>query len=541
MRDTTLGVAGKGLGIAASAMHTIFDFAAKRGELSPDAVAFVEHDSGRQITFAAFNERAECCAAVLERLGLAAGDRVAILCHNSTIFFEVLFGCGKAGLILVPLNWRQTQSELQPILADCGARILLHDAATADLAASLAKAGDVRLIPFAAYEALRDSPPPCGEGLGVGGRPTAVGPKRDTAWPTDRIWYLLYTSGTTGRPKAVIQTIGMALANYVNVQQATQLTSADRTVNFLPLFHTAGINLHTMPLFIAGGTSTVLAKFDIDPLLDLIAAARVSLFFGVPAIYQTLSLHPRFADADLTKVRHWGCGGAPLPESLIRAFLAKGVLVCNGMGMTETGPTVFLMDPAHAVEKIGSVGKPQLLSEVRLVDADGRDVAAGEQGELWFRGPGITPGYFNNPDATASAFTRDGWLRSGDVGRRDADGYTFIVDRIKDMYISGGENVYPAEVEAALTDHSAVLEAAVIGVADERWGEVGHAVIRLRPGQSCDAEALRVYARSRLAAYKVPKYVTVVDDYPRTAAGKVQKHVLRLSLSPLPSMGRGSG
>ena len=190
------------------------------------------------------------------------------------------------------------------------------------------------------------------------------------------------------------------------------------------------------------------------------------------------------------------------------------------------------MDPAHAVEKIGSVGKPQLLSEVRLVDAQGRDVAAGEQGELLFRGPNITPGYFNNPEATASAFTRDGWLRSGDVGRRDADGHYFIVDRIKDMYISGGENVYPAEVEAALTNHAAVLEAAVIGVPDERWGEVGHAIIRLRPDQSCDAEALRVYARSRLAAYKVPKYVTVVDDYPRTAAGKVQKHLLRTVVKP---------
>ena len=344
------------------------------------------------------------------------------------------------------------------------------------------------------------------------------------------MWYLLYTSGTTGRPKAVIQTVGMALANYVNVQQATGLAGADRTVNFLPLFHTAGINLHTLPLFLAGGTSTVLSKFEVDPLLDLIAAGSVTILFGVPAIYQAISLSPRFAEADLTRVRHWGCGGAPLPESLIRAFLAKGVTVCNGMGMTETGPTVFLMDPAHAVEKIGSVGKPQLLSQVRLVDADGRDVPAGEQGELLFRGPNITPGYFNNPEATAAAIDRDGWLHSGDVGRRDADGYYFIVDRIKDMYISGGENVYPAEVEAALTDHAAVLEAAVLGVADERWGEVGHAVVRLRPGAACDAETLRTFARTRLAAYKVPKHVTIVDDYPRTAAGKVQKHVLRRML-----------
>jgi fatty-acyl-CoA synthase len=193
------------------------------------------------------------------------------------------------------------------------------------------------------------------------------------------------------------------------------------------------------------------------------------------------------------------------------------------MGMTETGPTVFLMSQEEAVDSIGSVGKPQILSEVRLVDAQGR-------GEILFRGPNITPGYFNNPGATAAAIDRDGWLHSGDVGRRDSDGYYFIVDRIKDMYISGGENVYPAEVEAVLTNHAAVLEAAVIGVPDERWGEVGHAAVRLRPGAACEPEALRAFARTQLAAYKVPKYVTIVEDYPRTAAGKVQKHLLRRAL-----------
>ncbi len=510
-------------------MQTVFDFAAKRAQLSPDAVAFEDADGGRRLTFAAFNERAERGAAALERMAFAAGERIAILCHNSSLFFEVLFACGKAGLVLVPLNWRQTPAELVPILADCGARLLIHDRAMADLAGALGRTGDVRLLSFEAYEEMVAAPPPAPSRTGEGSphRPAAA---RDTAWPTERIWYLLYTSGTTGRPKAVIQTVGMALANYVNVSQATGLTGADRMANFLPLFHTAGINLHTLPLFMAGGTTTVLPKFEVDPLLDLIEQGRMSVLFGVPAIYQAISLSPRFATVDLTRVRHWGCGGAPLPESLIRAFLAKGVTVCNGMGMTETGPTVFLMDPAHAVEKIGSVGKPQLLSEVRLVDAGGRDVAAGEQGELLFRGPNITPGYFNNPEATAAAFTADGWLKSGDVARRDGDGYYYIVDRIKDMYISGGENVYPAEVEAVLTNHPAVLEAAVIGVADERWGEVGHAVIRLRPGQSCDAETIRTFARSRLAAYKVPRHVTFVDDYPRTAAGKVQKHILRRTL-----------
>jgi fatty-acyl-CoA synthase len=282
-----------------------------------------------------------------------------------------------------------------------------------------------------------------------------------------------------------------------------------------------------MPAFIAGAASRVIAKFDAGVVLDLVAAGKLTIFFGVPAVYQAISLHPAFAATDFSRVRHWGCGGAPLPEALIRTFLARGVAICNGMGMTETGPTVFLVDPPNAARKIGSVGKPQLLAEVRIVDADGRDAAPGEQGELWFRGPAVTPGYFEDPEATRKAFAPGGWLRSGDVGRRDADGYYFIVDRIKDMYISGGENVYPAEVEIVLHAHPAVLEAAVLGVPDERWGEVGHAVIRLRPGMQVDAEALRAHARAHLAAYKVPKHVTIVDDFPRTAAGKVQKHLLR--------------
>jgi fatty-acyl-CoA synthase len=200
------------------------------------------------------------------------------------------------------------------------------------------------------------------------------------------------------------------------------------------------------------------------------------------------------------------------------------------MGMTETGPTVFLMNPERAAEKIGSVGKPQLLSEVRLIDASGRDVEDGERGEILFRGPNITPGYYNDPEATAAAITPDGWLRSGDIARRDSEGYYYIVDRIKDMFISGGENVYPAEVEGVLCNHPAVLEAAVIGVADARWGEVGHAAVRLREAQTLEAAELTAFARRQLAAYKVPKYVTVLEDFPRTAAGKVQKHLLRRRL-----------
>jgi fatty-acyl-CoA synthase len=492
-------------------MKTIPDLCRRRAELSPGAIAFEEVHGARTVTFAEIEERVGRGAAFLAGRGLEPGDRVAVLCHNGVTFFELLFACARARLVLVPLNWRLTPAELRPILADCGAKLLLADAATASLAQELA--GLVPVLSFAGYEAARAAATP------ASGAPSP--------WETDRIWYLLYTSGTTGRPKAVIQTPAMALANAVNIQQATGMGACDDTLNYLPLFHTAGINLHALPLFIAGGTSRIIPKFEPDAVFDLIGRGKLSLFFGVPAIYQALSLHPAFEATDFSRVRHWGCGGAPIPEPLLRAFAARGVTVCNGMGMTETGPTLFLMDPANAAAKIGSVGKPQILAEVRIVDFRDEDVAPGEAGELLFRGPGITPGYFNQPEATAKAFAPGGWLRSGDVGRQDADGYYYVVDRIKDMFISGGENVYPAEVEIVLHAHPAILEAAVIGVADPTWGEVGHAVVLLRPGATATVEEIRAHSRARLAGYKVPRHITIVEDFPRTAAGKIQKHVLR--------------
>jgi len=494
-------------------MDFVPDLALKRAELTPGRIAFADDATGRQTSYAELNDRAARFAAALPGLGIKAGDRIAILCLNSVMFFEVLLGCAKANVILVPLNWRQPAPELRPILQDCGASLLLHDAEHAALAAEL---GVEATLSETDYEALLARTQPG---------------QFATRWAASQVWYLLYTSGTTGKPKAVIQTVGMAYANYVNVGQAIDLTGQDSTINFLPLFHTAGINLYTLPMLIAGGRVTVLRKFDIDAAMRLIANGACTLFFGVPAIYQAISLHPAFANTDFSRVRAWGCGGAPLPEPLILLFASRDVTVCNGFGMTETGPTVFLMDRAEARARVGSVGKPQILTEVRLVDEQGRDVAEGEPGEIWMRGPNITPGYFNNEAATRGALTADGWLKSGDVGRRDQDGYYFIVDRIKDMYISGGENVYPAEVETVLYRFPGVLECAVLGIADEKWGEVGCAVILPQPDAKLDAEAIRAFCRANLAAYKVPKRIEIVTEFPRTAAGKIRKHILRDQLA----------
>ncbi|MBO9467908.1 AMP-binding protein [Tropicibacter sp. R15_0] len=490
------------------------DMAAKRAELSPNRVAFHDVARGEDWSFGRINRAANGLAEGLRGKGVGPGDRVAILCSNRVEFFVALFAAQKGGFILCPLNWRQPAPELIETLQPFPPKVILHD---------LGFAGPAKLVSdaFGAEAVVLEQEASLWMEAGRAGSAGMIN--------ADQVWYLLFTSGTTGRPKAVIQTARMAWANAVNIGQAVGLTSADASVNFLPLFHTAGINLYTLPVFLNGGSSAVLAKFEEADILRLLKAGEITQFFGVPAIYQALSLSPEVDQIDWGRVR-CGCGGAPLSEPLIRFFAQRGAKVLNGFGMTETGPTVFLMDEAHAEAKIGSVGRAQMLTECRLAGvADGAEGS----GEIELRGPGITPGYYQNEAATKAAFTADGWLKTGDVGLRDKDGFLFIVDRIKDMFISGGENVYPAEVERVLVQHDAVLEVAVIGVPDQRWGEVGAAFVLQRPGKTpLQSAELRSWCRERLAAYKVPAHVITVDDFPRTAAGKIRKPDLREGFAP---------
>ncbi len=494
----------------------LIDVTAKRAALTPNVVAFEDAITGRTLTYAALEDRCARAAEALAQLGIVRGDRVAILCRNRIEFFEIMFACAKLGAILVPLNWRAPAAELAGIMADCEPSLLIYGAEDAVTAAAL-KSQAMRQLALDAHA----SEAPFYEHL-----LEAAGPQLNhRAWRGDAIWFLSYTSGTTGAPKGVMQTYQMSAVNAFHVTQAFGLRGGDTTLNYLPLFHTAGIQLVTLPTLIAGGTVIVMPSFDEARALELMP--RLDIFFAVPAIYQQLALHLAFDSADLSHVRSWGCGGAPLPDVLVERYAQKGVRVCNGYGMTETGPTAFVAAPEDALRKIGSVGKPQMLLDVRIVDADGNDVAVGENGEIWMRGPGLTPGYWNKPAETKQAFTPDGWLKSGDIGRRDADGCYYVAGRIKEMYISGGENVYPAEVENVLARHPGVLEAAIIGVADEKWGEVGHAFVLLRPeAPAPSAHELIQFCRAELAGYKTPRHVTFVDEFPRTAAGKIRKHML---------------
>lgn len=494
------------------------DISAKRAALLPQATALHDLILGISLSYLELEERAKRAAGLLAGWGVSAGDRIAILCRNRIEFFELLFACGKLGGILVPLNWRMPAAELRPLVNDAMPALLFYGVEDMQVASELRGEG-IAMLPLddesnEGYAAMRDQSDP------YAGR---------AYWPANECWYLLYTSGTTGKPKAVIQTYGMAIANYVNIRQAMSIGKNDVTLNYLPLFHTAGINLVTLPTLIEGGKVLLISGFDVDRVIRLFADAAIDTFFAVPAVYQQLSLHPDFGSLDLLRIRSWGCGGAPMPDELLCRYLKHGARVCNGMGMTETGPTVFIMEPEAVSEKIGSVGKPQLLSSVRIVDDKGHEVSTGVSGEVWLAGPGITPGYWQQDEATADAVTSDGWLKSGDIGCCDEDGYYFIRGRIKDLLISGGENVYPAEVENVLASHPAILEAAVVGKPDEKWGEVGCAFLLPRPGHEIptDRELIR-FCRERLASYKAPKTFIAVEEFPRTAAGKVQKHLLKI-------------
>lgn len=479
------------------------DLSARRAALTPHARAFTDHATGRSWTFGEVDDQANRLAAALRPLG--QGARVGLLCFNRAEGFVALFAAAKAGVILCPLNWRAPLLEMRAVAASVGISALIHDVDHYGMAAALA--------PDLPRLAMRPT----------GGFALAEAPPMIAALDEDAPWYLLFTSGTTGAPKAVIQTPRMAQAVAVNLAQAMGLTAMDQSVCYLPLFHTAGINLFTLPLFQWGGHSHILPRFDADRLLELIASGGVTQFFGVPTIWQTFAAHPGLDAAGLGRLRGLASGGATLPGDLIRRFAEQGAVIRNGFGMTETGPTGFLIDTEAALTRVGSVGKPQMLTEARL---DGVPDDQPGEGELLMRGATITPGYYGNPSATEAAF-HDGWLRTGDVARRDADGYYTIVDRLKDMFVSGGENVWPAEVEQVLAAHPAVAEAAVVGAADAKWGEAGIAFVILNAAGTTTPEILRQWCRDHLAAFKIPRDVRLVADLPRTPSGKIRKAVLK--------------
>ncbi len=502
-----------------------FDWIKRHAERTPGKLALVDAYSGQEWTYAQLNGRANQFASFLrDQLGVQPGDRVSLLAQNSGDYFVILFACAKIGAILNTLNWRLTPPELEYILNDCTPRTLIYEPEFAATVGALRPA-----IPVESYVHMgRGAASPAGEwayedALAAGSPADFDGPRlryEDT-------WAILYTSGTTGRPKGAQVTYGNFFYNAIGMGQAIDLHSADVNLNVLPTFHAGGLGLYAGPIFHAGGTLIVMRAFNPGEMLRLIPQWRVTKLLLVPAIYLALLQFPDFDQYDLSSVVHWGSGGSALPTSLVHSYAEKGIIIQQGFGMTETGPTVFIIDKENAVRKAGSVGKPVLHTAVRIADRQGNLLGPGEVGELLICGGNVTSGYWNRPEATAAAIKNE-WLHSGDAAMVDEEGFYYIVDRWKDMYISGGENVYPAEVEDVIFKHTAVAEVAVIGVPHPQWQETGRALVVLKAGQTATEQEMIEFCQGKLAKYKIPKSVLFLDQpLPRTAAGKVLKRELR--------------
>lgn len=504
------------------------DLLGERARLTPDATALVVVEPPLRLTYRQLDQRACRCALSWRGLGLGHGDRVAILAHNRVEYLEAFFAAGKTGSILVPLGTRLTAAELQPILADSGARVLLYEGGFGATVAALRPAAT-------AIEHWVALDPPGEHGdllyaeLAAGVDPAALEPgafDRTRCAPED-IYCLLYTSGTTGKPKGVMIPHRQIAWNGYNTACCWQLRADEVSPIFTPLYHAGGLMAFLGPVFTAGGTVVLHRGFDPAEIFRTIEKERATTMLGVPTIWKLLADAPEFAAADLSSLRCLYSGGAPLPTWLAEIYQRRGVVFKQGFGMTEVGVNCFAMTAEDSLRKLGSIGKPMMFTEVALVGQDGGPVAAGEVGEMLFRGPHVSLGYWNRPDATAEAFTAGGFFRSGDLARRDEEGFFYIAGRAKDMIISGGVNIYPAEIEAILLEHPGVRDAALVGIEHPTWGEVGVAFVVPLAAGSAEPQAILEYLGGRLARFKLPKEIVHLTELPRTAYGKVVKGDLR--------------
>lgn len=487
-----------------------------RGLCSPGRVALEQ--GVRTVLYGELDGRSEGLAGALLGAGLRRGDRVASLTLNRPEHVELFFACAKAGLTLVPLSHRLAAAELAFQLADAEPRLLfvepglweLGDAAVASLPLTPRRveltSHSLEALSLEHERHALDAPVDDGDGL-----------------------LLLYTSGTTGRPKGALLTHANCFWTNLSLDRTAELSRTDVVLQILPQFHAGGWNVQPLLAWWKGATVVLEASFDPAHALALIAARGITTMMGVPASYLFMAQEPAFAGAELGTLRQAMVGGAPMPRALLRAWIGRGVEIVQGYGLTEAAPNVLCLAPEEASRRLGWAGRPYPHVEVALQDLEsGRRIEGAGQGELLVRGPAVFPGYWRDPEATARVL-REGWLHTGDIAERDGGGCYRICDRLKDMYISGGENVYPAEVEAVLHEHPAVADSAVLGLSDRRWGEAGVALVVARA--PVEVNELLDHCRERLARFKVPREIRLVDGLPRSATGKLLKQELRARLS----------
>ncbi len=507
----------------------IGDYLGRRAIYSPDKLAIIDYGKSPEwrFTYRQMNERANKLANYFKSIGIGKGDRVAILARDGVEHLDCFFACAKLGAIHTALNWRLHWREVQGIVENTTPKVMIYSDDFKQSVADLESA--TRNTHYAIRTYLHI------EGAGIAssqhfetvlqsGAPTPV---TCESLEAEDIAALILTGGTTGLPKAAQVSHRMIAWNTLNTV-IHDVTHNDVYLNVFPMFHTGGLFVYTLPQVVFGGTTILLRQFDPALVLTLIERERVTIFGGVPAQYQMMTQAPNWAQANLSSLRFCTSGGAPLPVPLVEKYTKeKNIRFKQGFGMTEFGPGIFALAPEDAIRKAGSIGRPNFFVDARVVDDDNHPLGANQIGELALKGPSYCSGYFNNPQASAAAVDADGWFHTGDLAKYDEERYFYIVDRKKDMFLSGGENVYPVEIEKVLYQHPAVHMCAVVGVPDAKWGEVGKAFVVLKPGTQATEQQLLDHCRANLAGYKVPKSVVFVDALPISSAGKILKRELK--------------
>jgi len=493
------------------------DWIEKWAIYSPDRIALKEYETGRALSYFQLNNLGKQLVRLLQNsVKLQAGDRIAILAENSLAHVALFSAAQKANFTLVPINYRLSTPEIEYLLQDANPRLLIaEDHFLQSLTPYLEDSTHLETWTWKELEAFCDQQKD---------RECTYIPLASI--DEDDPIFILYTSGTTGFPKGALYTHRMLFWNSVNTSISLIINSTSRTLNCMPFFHTGGWNVLLTPFLHYGGYTCLVKKFEAAAILQLLEEEEVSLFMGVPTMLNMMAQEESFDLRDLSHLHYIIVGGEPMPIPLIERWHKKGVPIRQGYGMTEVGPNLTSLHQDDAVRKKGSIGRPNFYVETRIVDQQGKPLPANTPGELQLKGPMVTPGYWRNAEATKKAF--DGpWFRTGDRVREDEQGFLYVVDRIKNMFISGGENVYPAEVERVLMSHPEIAEAAIVGVADAKWGEVGRAYICVKGTTNMDEALLLQFCHERLARFKIPKQIVFLDALPKNDTGKIDRKTLK--------------
>jgi fatty-acyl-CoA synthase len=502
-------------------VDTAKDWVRTNAERFSNALALENAETGERITWRQLDGRVGALAGYLrDRCGVGIGDRVLVLAEGDTRTFEIQFACMRLGAILVPLNWRLALPELIELTTHVEPTVVIVDGAWQDAGMKIAEAGGAtHRIGWRCEAGVDDYETALAEAA-------PVSPSSDL--PMELPTHILHTSGTTGRPKGAVMTVKTLSWQTFNIAECLP-GPGGKQLNPMPLFHAGGLTTIATPMLITGGAVMTMRRFEPDRVLALLGdpAHGITHFTAPPVMWAALSAQPGFADADFGVLRFAQVAGGVPTRELLELWSQRGVVLQQAYGGTELGPAVTGMPQDAVAQRPGSCGRAVPFTHVRLVTADGADAPTGEVGEVWIKGPSVAPGYWHEDGTIDPARTADGWFRTGDAAWMDEDGFYYLVDRVKDMYKSGGENVAPAEVERVLITHPDILDVAVIGIPDPEWGEVGRAFVVVRPGATVTLEKLREFCSGRIARYKAPRSLAVVDDMPRNTTGKISKPALR--------------